>query len=143
MKKLITILGLAGLTSFGVMAQNQEFVFDGRDYKDCVVGARPMDYNGDMKPDAYMVAYDLNKNGKIDHFAEYRQYLDSVGNVDYYYNPTVFYHDDDEDGIIEAAHIDNDMDGILETYKENPNVKKEDPKEPIKKKSRDTHLRRT
>ncbi len=141
MKKLIAILGLIGVSMINVKAQQQEFVFDGRDYLDCVIAAKPVYHDKDSIPDAYMIAYDLNKNGKIDHYAQYEQYLDSLGKINYYHNPSIFYHDDDEDGIPESAHIDKDMDGILETFKLNPNLKKSTPEK--KKKPRDTNIRRT
>lgn len=133
MKKLITILGMIGISTISLNAQIQEYVFDGRDYLDCVVDAKALDYNGDGIPDAFMIAYDLNKNGKIDHFAQYEQYKDSLGKVRYYYNPSLFYHDDNEDGILESVHIDKNRDGVLESFEKNPKVKEKKEKIKIKR----------
>jgi len=108
--------------------KEEGFVFDGRNYIDYVIDFRPIDYNGDFDPDAYLVAYDLNENGIKDHVAKYESYVDSLNQKKFFYNPSEFYHDENEDGTPEYRHLDLDGDGVMETTETNPDLESGDRK---------------
>lgn len=106
------------------MQQKKDFIFDGRNYKQFAVDAIPLDTNKDGIFDTYLIAYDLNKNGKVDHMAKYKSFINSNKITVFRHYPFELYHDEDEDGIPEYRHLDKDGDGIMESGEPNPNFKK-------------------
>lgn len=130
MKNLIKILSLTVplFISSGLKSQNN-FYFSKTENDSFSVGEPYLiDYDGDFSPDALCIKYDKNRDGKVDHYAIFRitNYNDSIYEVTVKDKAFMLGLDLDEDGIKECIFLDMDLDGTLETFFENPAIKKKE-----------------